>query len=384
MQPGRGMYVIKVIQNERRNKMLTRKMIIGMIVAVLSSMSTTAWGIHYYVDKNGDDSNGLSWATAFNTIQQGIDANDATIVEVNEGTYYETVDFNGVACTLTSTDPYDDDVVAATIIDANCDANNTGRVVTFDNGEDANSILTGFTITGGYANGSSYPAYMGGGIYCYIASPTIDKCIIIDNKAGVYGGGVCNYYGACPTVTNCIFAKNSTIGNGQWGGYGGGICNLVNSVTTLTNCTFSGNAAYIDNNGGYGGAMLNHTSSPYITNCIFWDDYADNGGNEIYNFSSDPNFSYCDIEGCKPGSVWDPNFGTNGGGNIDSDPLFVDDANDDYHLDPNSPCIDAGDPNTDPNDVGLLDLDGNDRFVDGDGDSNDVIDMGCYEYDPNS
>jgi hypothetical protein len=323
------------------------------------------------------------WALVYNinqkkwytTIQGAIDdANDDDEIVAYPGTYYETVDFNGVACTVRSTDPNDWDVINATIINANCDVNNPGRVVTFENGEDANSILTGFTITGGYANGSSSPDYCGGGIYCYNASPTINRCIITDNKAGVYGGGMYNRYSS-PTLTNCVFANNSAVGNGQFGGYGGGISNLTNSVATLNNCTFCGNSAYIDNsNGGYGGGMLNFSSSAVITNCIFWDDYAENDGNEVYNYmvSDDPNFGYCDIEGCGgSGGGWDPNYGNDDGGNIDSDPLFVDPNNDDFHLDSKSPCIDVGDPIGDY--TGQTDIDGEARVMGG------RIDMGADE-----
>ncbi|NIP27147.1 MAG: hypothetical protein GWN67_28345 [Phycisphaerae bacterium] len=317
------------------------------------------------------------------TIQAALDdaaANDEIVVY--PGTYYETIDFNGVACTLRSDSPSDWDVINATIIDANCDASNTGRVVTFENGEGAGSVLTGFTITGGYADGSSTPDYMGGGIYCYNASPTINRCIIIDNKAGIYGGGMCNYSAACPTVTNCLFVNNSAIGNGTYGGYGGGISNLTYSVVKLINCTFSKNSAYIDNsNGGYGGGMFNSMSSPDLTNCIFWDDYAECSGDEVYNSNpSDPNFRYCDVEGCGGSGSWDSDFGNDCGGNIDSDPLFEDPNNDDFHLDSNSPCIDVGYPDGDY--TGQTDIDGDNRVIDipGKGDKIVDVDMGADEY----
>ncbi|MCA9438191.1 MAG: hypothetical protein KC978_20565, partial [Candidatus Omnitrophica bacterium] len=57
-----------------------------------------------------------------------------------------------------------------------------------------------------------------------------------------------------------------------------------------------------------------------------------------------------------------------GEGNINSDPLFVDPDNGDYHLQRGSPCIDSG------TDTGLTtDLDGNPRPI---GD----YDMGAYEF----
>ncbi|MBW8035558.1 MAG: hypothetical protein FVQ79_08005 [Planctomycetes bacterium] len=64
-----------------------------------------------------------------------------------------------------------------------------------------------------------------------------------------------------------------------------------------------------------------------------------------------------------------------GEGNIDSDPLFLNTSSGDYHLLPDSPCIDAGDPNyvPEPNET---DLDGNQRVISG------LIDMGAYEFIP--
>ena len=82
-----------------------------------------------------------------NTIQRAIwAAISGDTIEVSQGTYYEVVDFNGVSCTLTGADPDNWQVVADTVINAN-DPND--YAIIFENSEDANSILTGFTITGG-------------------------------------------------------------------------------------------------------------------------------------------------------------------------------------------------------------------------------------------
>jgi hypothetical protein len=61
---------------------------------------------------------------------------------------------------------------------------------------------------------------------------------------------------------------------------------------------------------------------------------------------------------------------------VTNDPLFIDVGNDDFHLEDNSPAIDAG--------VALaevtLDKDGNSRPVDGDSDGVKTYDIGAYEY----
>ena len=54
----------------------------------------------------------------------------------------------------------------------------------FHNGETQSSVLRGFTIT-------KSKAESGGGIYCENASPTISKCVIIDNQTSNGGGIYC-------------------------------------------------------------------------------------------------------------------------------------------------------------------------------------------------
>ena len=88
------------------------------------------------------------------TIQAGIDsAGPGDMVIVSAGTYNENLDFGGKAITVTSSNPADPNVVAATVIDCA----GSGRGVYFGNGEGASSVLDGLTITGG----SEY----GGGLY---------------------------------------------------------------------------------------------------------------------------------------------------------------------------------------------------------------------------
>ncbi|HPA46232.1 MAG TPA: hypothetical protein PK395_10750 [bacterium] len=82
-------------------------------------------------------------------------------------------------------------------------------------------------------------------------------------------------------------------------------------------------------------------SEPEFTNCILWD-----GGNEISIYENPTiTVSYSNIQG-----------GWSGEGNIDRDPLFVrpwDGEGADLHLMPDSPCIDAGNPDSSYNDASL-------------------------------
>ena len=116
-------------------------------------------------------------------IQRAIsESGSGDTIIVAPGRYYETINFMGRDIVLTSTDPEDPNIVAATIIDADGD----GSTVTFENGETADAVLKGFTITGGY--GTRNDAYgqgflWGGGVCCFGASPTITCNVISDNHA---------------------------------------------------------------------------------------------------------------------------------------------------------------------------------------------------------
>ncbi len=160
---------------------------------------------------------------------------------------------------------------------------NSYHVVMADNSitDTADTILDGFTITAGNADGDND---QGGGIYCS-GSPTISNCTVRGNSAsGTYslGGGI--YCSGDPTITSCTIRGNATFG--QWGA-GGGMFNYE-SGPALTDCTFSENSA---SRGG--GGMGNWNSSPALTNCTFSRNSAQNEGGAVANNGSHGSMTRC-------------------------------------------------------------------------------------------
>jgi hypothetical protein len=281
-----------------------------------------------------------------------------------------------------------------------------------------NSTLVDCSFIGNQAQGRFNSGH-GGGLYCGGTAGTLINCTFMGNRAcgisgrrrgvGSRGGGM--FIVGIPKLINCVFVGNSS-------GRGGGICyNSDSTDNILTNCTFSENLAEGDNiQEGLGGGIYIGKGEGKLNNCILWSNRDDSGTEQsaqISNMYGWMVFSarYCCIQDVNPSD----NRAPSGKGNIDDDPLFVknphdggdgwgDDpltlnidegANDDYgyfHLQAESPCIDAGDNEADTGaHITASRLVGVDRAIHvrifDDPETQDtgsghppIVDMGAYEF----
>ncbi len=204
---------------------------------------------------------------------------------------------------------------------------------------------------------SSNMANFGGGA----GSCSLSNCILSDNSATENGGGAIG-----STLNNCILLGN-TASNLGGGSYQSTLNNcMLNSNTalfgggafigTIRNCTIARNSAQAAG-GGAGGSSINPAT---LRNCILYS----NSAPYDPNYSSDDStvgLNYC----CTTP------IPTNGVGNFPNVPLFVDMTRGDFHLQSNSPCINAG---NNAYVTTSTDVDGNPRISGG------TVDIGAYEF----
>ena len=218
---------------------------LGLLLLPVFFLPLPARAATCYVDASvASSGDGATWATAFKTIQEGIDAalDDDTVL-VAQGTYVENIKFNGKNITLTGTDSLNPDVVGNTIIDAG----GKGAVVRFDGTESEACTLSGFAIRNG---GTGDPYRLRGGI-CGGTSEvrthaTIENNIITANK----GGGLCYCDGLIRRNTislneggglhhcdgtirnNLIEGNSASYGAGLYGCQGAVLHNVVSGNTS--------------------------------------------------------------------------------------------------------------------------------------------------------
>ncbi|HXJ61009.1 MAG TPA: PKD domain-containing protein [Verrucomicrobiae bacterium] len=298
-------------------------------------------------------------------IQRAIDASrNGDTVLVSPGFYNENINFKHRAITLSGTNPSDPTVVSNTVIQA------VGKssAVTFATGEMTNSILTGFTITGGYGTSNGVAGatiYYGAGIYCFRSSPTIVGNIITGNVGPTepnlsgYGAGICCIDSRAVITRNLITANS---------GYAGGGILMSLGRAKVANNVIAGNSAVIG--GGVvmlqGGQLANNTlvgnGAQFAGNAYAGSDSSGQcllTGNIIGNATTGGGLFFEEQDRLTQttfNDVWNNVGGdysedanrTGVDGNISQDPQFVDATIGDYHLRDVSPCINAGDPGFQP------------------------------------
>ena len=236
---------------------------------------------------------------------------------------------------------------------------------------------------------------LGGGLVinqAYSHTVFLTNMLIAGNTASA-GGGV-YATGGNVHITNSLILSNTT-GASAAQATGGGISVRSAREVRVRNCTVAGNSG--NDEDGVGGIYTREVEAvTAVTNSIFW-------GNTPTQMSfaneQDPEVSFCDVEGGVR-HEW-------GTGNMDADPLFEDVifarvwSENDYHLAPDSPCIDAGstplvapdtpdmDNDGDTTEYMPFDIEGGFRIADsrevedtgqaGAAPYTDVVDMGAYE-----
>lgn len=303
----------------------------------------------------------------YNTIQEGINAaQSGDTVLVDEGTYYENINFRGKSIVVASKFINDADYahILNTIIDGSQSAEpDTGSCVIFGSGEGTGAILEGFTLTGGtgtsfdFGGGNLFRE--GGAIIMNNSSAIIKNNLIYNNESAVVsgtqgggGGGISSMFGNPSILNNIIMMNSATYAAGMVLNWSAGIIrnNLIYAnegggdfgtgglmvwksnpwTAIIENNTIAGNISTTT-----AGALSVEQTSAIIRNNIIWGNIQQTG-TQVTGFQSST-FEYCNTEETYPGT-----------GNISLAPDFDIER---FLLNSTSPCVDAGSPDPAFNDV---------------------------------
>jgi hypothetical protein len=197
-----------------------------------------------------------------------------------------------------------------------------------------------------YRNAKTSSCY-GGGVYIADGNVDFDRCWIGNNStyayanngystdyAYSYGGGVYINTGGFALMRNTVIPSNSCTASADYTyKHGAGVLVYSSALYSLNNTIVNNLPEGVYN----GGVAILHSSIIYS-----------NSSTQIYDGGA-TKVNYCCIQDGWP----------SGEGNISDDPQFIIQPPFDYSLQPGSPCIDAGDPDTQFNDVYMPPSQGN-------------------------
>jgi Protein of unknown function (DUF1565) len=279
---------------------------------LVASFPSSAVAETFFV-KEGSTGNGSSWASPFGDLQKALHrAKTGDEILVAAGTYLPTTTNNRSDSFIlprgvklmggfegteqnTNTRNWEKNI---TILSGNIgsyDADDNSYNVVTIKGADSHTIIDGFTIEGGNANGDRMAGAevrnVGGGIYNEgwkgkPSNPQILHCTFRNNMAKDGGAVYNNGRGgnASPTFKGCTFDGNESIMDG------GAVFNDARqqgkSSPIFSACTFT------ENKGNYGGAVINYSingeSEPVFSACVFTANKAYMKGGAIYIVASQP------------------------------------------------------------------------------------------------
>ena len=366
---------------------------------------------------------GRTWEDAFPSIQPAIDAATATIensetvtacsVWVARGTYAVYAEnkrdsivlapgislFGGFSGTESFVDERSPD--ADETILSGLGADESERVYTIVTGA-SNSVLDGFTITGGDSDGNNLIliSSCGAGVFAYFVDDmTVRSCKFIENHATAFGAAIYSV-GNNVQIEDCVFddhmsgavyldGDDSSIRRSLFLhnlALDGSALYLAGGNVEIENAVFSdnfGDTVFIEDeaaecsvvnstfyNDFSGSAIRSPTNNFQVYNSIFWGDGEVEEIPFVAEDGSIPQVYYSNLP--------DNSAGT---GNISAEPLFTDPESRDFTLQADSPCIDAayGDraPSADFNENQRVDVP---STVDTGGGTPSFVDIGAYEY----
>jgi len=229
--------------------------------------------IHVSTDGNDTTGTGLL-GSPLATIQHGLDtAAGGDTVLVHAGTYYE----HDVALVAGVHLMSESGLAECVTIDAQ----QLGRALVCSYEADSTTMVTGFTVTGGLAEGEGYDK-LGGGLFCWWSTLTLSNCSFIDNQATT--GGAIDSGNSVLELSGCIFDGNIADGGtagaveswcgsllvdgctiaGSSAASVGAIYSHMDSVCALRNCQFTGNSSET-----HSGAVRIYDAPAVVESCAF-------------------------------------------------------------------------------------------------------------------